>query len=227
MARFGCALALVLGWLGLGSLDSRGSFAAFVGRLDPFSVGSSRKRQRRGAVGHFPAREDLDVSPPNRKALLERLQRELPASNVEEHTEEIRLLRDQTALLAQDLRCDGLQFAATVELLCLAPCPMKELRLLREVLQEGSLLSQIESLANGLGQEHEALTPPGVAEPEPKQVAPAATAATSRLQFRDTLGKGKAFRAPEALESLAHLSARVVERRRNGELPLGQVPSIG
>lgn len=203
MARFGCALALVLGWLGLGSLDSRGSFAAFVGRLDPFSVGSSRKRQRRGAVGHFPAREDLDVSPPNRKALLERLQRELPASNVEEHTEEIRLLRDQTALLAQ------------------------ELRLLREVLQEGSLLSQIESLANGLGQEHEALTPPGVAEPEPK-VASTATAATSRLQFRDTLaGKGKAFRAPEALESLAHLSARVVERRRNGELPLGQVPSIG
>ena len=108
MARFGCALAL-LGWLGLGSLGSRGSFVAFVGRLDPFSAGPSRNRQRRGAVGHFPAREDLDVSPPNRKALLERLQRELPASNVEEHTEEARLLRDQTALLAQDLRCNGLQ----------------------------------------------------------------------------------------------------------------------
>mmetsp|Transcript_40705 Transcript_40705/g.83524 ORF Transcript_40705/g.83524 Transcript_40705/m.83524 type:complete len:225 (-) Transcript_40705:41-715(-) len=224
MARFASALcALALGSLGwrLGPLGSLGSRAAgaFVGnrrRLDlcPFSARCTsrdrRDRQGRGAAGHFPAREDLDVSPPNRQALLERLQQELPASNVEEHTEEVRLLRDQTALLAQ------------------------ELRLLREVLQEGSLLSQIENQqANGLSQEHGTLAAPAVvAEPQPKRVAgtPAATAATARLQFRDTQtsgGQAAAFRAPEALESLAHLSARVVERRRNGELPLGQVPSIG
>ena len=123
MARFASALcALALGSLGwrLGPLGSPGSRAAgaFVGnrrRLDlcPFSARCTsrdrRDRQGRGAAGHFPAREDLDVSPPNRQALLERLRQELPASNVEEHTEEVRLLRDQTALLAQDLRRNGLQ----------------------------------------------------------------------------------------------------------------------
>ena len=101
MGRFGgAAAALVLGFW------SYASFVTFVGGRLNARLGASegpRCRQLRGAVGHFPAREALEVSPPGRQTVLERLQAELPASNVEEHTEEVRLLRDQTALLAQDL----------------------------------------------------------------------------------------------------------------------------
>ena len=41
------------------------------------------------------------------------------------------------------------------------------------------------------------------------------------------LASGSSFRHPDALEALGHLSKRVVERRVEGELPLGQVPSVG
>ena len=39
--------------------------------------------------------------------------------------------------------------------------------------------------------------------------------------------QGTSYRHSESLEALGHLSKRVVERRVEGELPLGQVPNAG
>ena len=39
--------------------------------------------------------------------------------------------------------------------------------------------------------------------------------------------QGTSYRHSESLEALDHLSKRVVERRVEGELPLGQVPNAG
>ena len=110
-------------------------------------------------------------------------------------------------------------------LLSFTPC--KELRLLREVLQDGSLLSHLEDFI-GNTNEVELAEPSEPEDPKPQPAEPAKAGSESRLgiRFQDLHG-GPGFRQPEAVESLAHLSARVIERRRQGELPLGQVPSIG
>ena len=49
----------------------------------------------------------------------------------------------------------------------------------------------------------------------------------SELGMASLLASGSSFRHPDALDALGHLSKRVVERRVEGELPLGQVPSVG
>ena len=106
-------------------------------------------------------------------------------------------------------------------LLSFSPC--KELRLLREVLQDGSLLSHLEDF---IGTNEVELAEPEDPKPQPAEPAKAGSESRLGIRFQDLHG-GPGFRQPEAVESLAHLSARVIERRRQGELPLGQVPSIG
>ena len=111
-----------LGWLWLGCFSCLGLGCAswsraFVGR-GPLGLFSSSRHVRglqQGpvAVGHFPAREVFDTTAPPRQAILEKLQAEVTPSNVYEHTEEVRLLRDQTALLAQDLH-QACLFAASL-----------------------------------------------------------------------------------------------------------------
>ena len=123
------------------------------------------------------------------------------------------------------------------------PLSCQELRLLREVLQDGAFLSQVEE---SLGLEGGQMTEPAQAAQQSPQPAklPAQqatdtgipTRSLEKIRFQDLIhtesGDGAAttsrgFRQAEAVKSLDHLSARVVERRRQGELPLGQVPSIG
>lgn len=41
------------------------------------------------------------------------------------------------------------------------------------------------------------------------------------------VSKQVSYRHEDALQVLNHLSKRVVERRVEGELPLGQVPNVG
>ena len=77
----------------------------------------------RAAEGYFPGVEVEATEAPNRGSLLERLQEAIPEDEaVGEHTEEVKLLREQTAILAQ------------------------ELRLLKELLQDGSLADAISQI---------------------------------------------------------------------------------
>eukprot|EP00435_Cladocopium_sp_Y103_P009641 s3956_g2.t1 len=164
----------------------------------------------RAAEGYFPGVEVEATEAPNRGSLLERLQEAIPEDEaVGEHTEEVKLLREQTAILAQ------------------------ELRLLRELLQDGSLaeaVSQLQLLPEVVGvpapPEEEInrlpssttvpVEPPG----DPKE--------SPELGMASLLAsEGSSFRHRDAVEALGHLSKRVVERRVEGELPLGQVPSVG
>lgn len=93
-----------------------------------FVVPQSRQKSlvARAAEGYFPGVEVEVVETteaPNRGSLLERLQEAIPEDEaVGEHTEEVKLLREQTAILAQ------------------------ELRLLKELLQDGSLGDAISQL---------------------------------------------------------------------------------
>ena len=135
------------------------------------------------AVGYFPG-VDVEEKPlPSRGGLLERLSG-LKELGVEEHTEELKLLREQTAILAQ------------------------ELRLLREILQDGALEDVIA----------------GLAEQQPTQPM-RGEQGQDPLAMTDLLASSASFRHEAALDALKHLSKRVIERRVEGELPLGQVPS--
>ena len=90
-----------------------------------FVVPSLRQKSlvARAAEGYFPGVEVETTDAPNRGSLLERLQEAIPEDEaVGEHTEEVKLLREQTAILAQ------------------------ELRLLKELLQDGSLADAISQL---------------------------------------------------------------------------------
>ena len=90
-----------------------------------FVVPQSRQKSlvARAAEGYFPGVEVETTEAPNRGSLLERLQEAIPEDEaVGEHTEEVKLLREQTAILAQ------------------------ELRLLKELLQDGSLADAISQL---------------------------------------------------------------------------------
>lgn len=101
---------------------------ACVASVDPWHfVGPKRpnvKRvfpHRRAAEGYFPGVDVELTEPPSRGSLLEKLQSSIPEDpSVGEHTEEVKLLREQTAILAQ------------------------ELRLLKELLQDGALADAIE-----------------------------------------------------------------------------------
>lgn len=178
-----------------------------------FVVPQSRQKSlvARAAEGYFPGVEVEVVETteaPNRGSLLERLQEAIPEDEaVGEHTEEVKLLREQTAILAQ------------------------ELRLLKELLQDGSLadaISQLQILPEVEGS-------PAPPEEEinqlpsstPAPVEPPADSTDSELGMASVLASGSSFRHPDALDALGHLSKRVVERRVEGELPLGQVPSVG
>ena len=73
----------------------------------PFVVPSLRQKSlvARAAEGYFPGVEVEATEAPNRGSLLERLQEAIPEDEaVGEHTEELKLLREQTAILAQELR---------------------------------------------------------------------------------------------------------------------------
>lgn len=135
------------------------------------------------AVGYFPGADVEEKPLASRGGLVERLSG-LPELGVEEHTEELRLLREQTAILAQ------------------------ELRLLKEILQDGAL----EDVIAGAPVEQHSL--PG-----------AASQGQEVLAMTDLLASSASFRHGAALDALKHLSKRVIERRVEGELPLGQVPS--
>lgn len=175
-----------------------------------FVVPSLRQKSlvARAAEGYFPGVEVETTDAPNRGSLLERLQEAIPEDEaVGEHTEEVKLLREQTAILAQ------------------------ELRLLKELLQDGSLadaISQLQILPEVEGS-------PAPPEEEinqlpsstPAPVEPPADSTDSELGMASLLASGSSFRHPDALDALGHLSKRVVERRVEGELPLGQVPSVG
>lgn len=150
------------------------------------------------AQGYFPGVElEEPQEPPSRGSLIERLQ-EIPDHGTEEHTEEVKLLREQTALLAQ------------------------ELRLLREILQDGALADVIADLTT---QQVDASPVAEVKDEEALKstIPPADGMAMSEL----LVSKQVSYRHEDALQVLNHLSKRVVERRVEGELPLGQVPNVG
>eukprot|EP00440_Ansanella_granifera_P034788 gb/GFBE01037738.1/.p1 GENE.gb/GFBE01037738.1/~~gb/GFBE01037738.1/.p1 ORF type:complete len:223 (+),score=35.35 gb/GFBE01037738.1/:1-669(+) len=171
------------------------------GTLRPGSRGHRGRSHsvRAVAEGFFPGQALAEDFGPSRGALLERLEPAIPGDQgVEEHTEETRLLRDQTALLSQ------------------------ELRLLREVLQDGSLRAALAARAS-IGSATQERAPAASA-------AAAPTAPGPKLSFNEVMAMRAAgevgHRRPEALEALAYLSQRVVARRIAGELPLGQVPNM-
>ena len=110
-----------------GNLFGKGFRLAALACLSPwlFVPAPRLRRTARGAAaeGYFPGVEVEVTEPPNRGSLLEKLQDAIPEDeNVEEHTEEVKLLREQTAILAQ------------------------ELRLLKELLQDGALADAISDL---------------------------------------------------------------------------------
>eukprot|EP00931_Biecheleriopsis_adriatica_P011901 TRINITY_DN112999_c0_g1_i1.p1 TRINITY_DN112999_c0_g1~~TRINITY_DN112999_c0_g1_i1.p1 ORF type:complete len:183 (-),score=25.71 TRINITY_DN112999_c0_g1_i1:113-661(-) len=132
------------------------------------------------AEGYFPAR-----TPPPDETIAGR--GGLASVQQDEEERETRLLREQTATLAQ------------------------ELGLLREVLQQvGPLLKTRSVAADTSANSGSGAVPHGVRFNE-----------IATLRSAGNLG----HRRPEALDTLSHLSQRVVARRTAGELPLGQVPS--
>ncbi|CAJ1368901.1 unnamed protein product [Effrenium voratum] len=151
------------------------------------------------AQGYFPGVDLEPEAAPSRAHLLQRLQEAEIEEGVEEHTAEVALLREQTALLAQ------------------------ELRLLRELLADGALASALADAAAPAAPAAPTVEMPAES-PAPRPEA--AGLAAEDLAMAQLLSSGPGFRHPEALQALSHLSKRVVERRVAGELPLGQVPEL-
>ena len=105
----------------------------FVGPKRPNAKRAPFPQSRRAAEGYFPGVDVELPEPPSRGSLLEKLQSSIAEDpSVGEHTEEVKLLREQTAILAQ------------------------ELRLLKELLQDGVLADAIElSLSKVTSEVHE------------------------------------------------------------------------
>eukprot|EP00434_Breviolum_minutum_P013344 symbB.v1.2.011758.t1/scaffold750.1/size323489/10 len=178
---------------------------ACVASVDPWHfVGPKRPNVKRvfphrRAEGYFPGVDVELTEPPSRGSLLEKLQSSIPEDpSVGEHTEEVKLLREQTAILAQ------------------------ELRLLKELLQDGALADAIElSLSKVTEIQEPSLSSSPPEEPKVELEAPEDS--IDEIGMSSLLSsQGTSYRHSESLEALDHLSKRVVERRVEGELPLGQ-----
>eukprot|EP00930_Biecheleria_cincta_P058116 TRINITY_DN43967_c0_g1_i1.p1 TRINITY_DN43967_c0_g1~~TRINITY_DN43967_c0_g1_i1.p1 ORF type:complete len:247 (-),score=49.90 TRINITY_DN43967_c0_g1_i1:127-867(-) len=170
------------------------------------------------AAGYFPGRPELapDVQAASRKSMLQRLA-DIPGGlGMEEHTQELQQLREETAVLSQ------------------------EMRLLIEELRSGGLEKAIRARRRPTTVPQEVKVETANARQEAAQsltsaneVAADRKAETAESQlsvrFNEVMAEREAgttgHRIQEAVDALKHLSQEVVARRKAGELPLGQVPN--
>lgn len=170
------------------------------------------------AVGYFPGRPELAPAEPSasRKSIFQRLDVIPGGLGIEEHTQELQQLREETTFLSQ------------------------EMGLLIEELRSGGLAKAIQARRRpaSIPQEDKidiASTRQEAAQTltSANEVAVGKKVETAASQFsvsfnevmaeRETGAAG--HRIQEAVDALKHLSNEVVARRKAGELPLGQVPN--
>lgn len=175
------------------------------------------------AVGYFPGRPELAPDAPavGKNSILQGLA-DIPGGlGIEEHTEELQQLRDETAFLSQ------------------------ELRLLIEDLRSGALEKAIRARHRSATSPQQHNVDTGSTRQEVAQTSAAQTPASVKAQpadrnaetsgsqpsvtFNEIMAEREAdvagHRVQDSIDALKHLSQQVVSRRKAGELPLGQVPN--
>lgn len=170
------------------------------------------------AAGYFPGRPDLapDELAASRKSILQRLDAIPGGLGMEEHTQELQQLREETAFLSQ------------------------EMSLLIEELRNGGLEKAIRARGRpaAIPQEDEVDTAStrqeaaqSLTSANELAIGKKVETAVSQLSvsFNEVMAEREhgtaGHRIQEAIDALKHLSQEVVARRKAGELPLGQVPN--
>jgi len=171
------------------------------------------------AVGYFPGRPDLAPAEPaaSRKSILQRLDAIPGGLGMEEHTQELQQLREETtflsqemSLLVEELRSGGLEKAIRARHRP-AAIPQEDV--------DVDTASTGQEAAQTLTSAHEVAVG--------KKVETAASQLS--VSFNEIMAEREhgtaGHRVQESIDALKYLSQEVIARRQAGELPLGQVPT--
>lgn len=170
------------------------------------------------AIGYFPGRPELAPAEPaaSRKSLLQRLDAIPGGLGIEEHTQELQQLREETTFLSQEmgllieeLRSGGLEKAIQAR-------------------RRQAVIPQDDKLDTASTRQEAAQTLTSANEAAVGKKVETAASQFS-VSFNEVMAEREAgsagHRIQEAVDALKHLSQEVVARRKAGELPLGQVPN--